>query len=58
VLGLELDDVGAVNSVKFANFGLATPGGADIVRNGGHAVVPQRRRDVLTRRRHPMRALT
>ena len=39
VLGLELDYVGAINSVKFANFGLATPGGADIVRNGGHAAV-------------------
>jgi hypothetical protein len=39
VLGLELAYEGAVNSVKYGNFGLTTPGGADIVRNGGHAAV-------------------
>ena len=39
VLGLELAYVGAVNSVKFDNFGLITPRGADIIRNGGHAAV-------------------
>jgi hypothetical protein len=31
--------VGAINSVKYGNFGLTTQGGADIVRNGGHAAV-------------------
>jgi hypothetical protein len=39
VLGLELAYEGAVNSVKYGNFGLTTLGGADIVRNGGHAAV-------------------
>lgn len=39
VLGLELAYVGAINSVKYGNFGLTTQGGADIVRNGGHAAV-------------------
>jgi opacity protein-like surface antigen len=39
VLGLELAYVGALNSVKFDNFGLSTPRGADIIRNGGHAAV-------------------
>jgi len=39
VLGLELAYEGAVNSVKYFNFGLTTPQGADIVRNGGHAAV-------------------
>ena len=37
VFGLELVYEGALNSVKYGNFGLTTPGGADIVRNGGHA---------------------
>jgi len=39
VLAFELAYVGAVNSVKFDNFGLITPRGADIIRNGGHAAV-------------------
>jgi hypothetical protein len=39
VFGLEFAYQGALNSVKFSNFGLSTKGGADIVRTAGQANV-------------------
>jgi hypothetical protein len=39
VFGLEFAYQGALNSVKYGNFGLATQGGADIVRTAGQAAV-------------------
>lgn len=39
VFGIELAYVGALNGVKYGNFGLGAQQGADIIRNGGHAAV-------------------
>ena len=39
VFGFEFAYQGALNSVKFSNFGLSTKGGADIVRTAGQANV-------------------